>query len=167
MIIANVELAKYESRCEMKICIECGRELFDFDELCDVCNSKNLISEKEYNDIVTEIQCSNIFTRKKLLKNHNYECIYNRLQQPKVTYPKPEILNNTSCESDNDYWERINQHTINKKFLTNVTIECPFCHSTNTKKITTVSKVVNTAIFGIFGTKRYNQWHCNHCNSDF
>ena len=47
------------------------------------------------------------------------------------------------------------------------TITCPYCHSTNVKKITTTSKVVNTAIFGIFGTKRHKQWHCNGCGSDF
>ena len=46
-------------------------------------------------------------------------------------------------------------------------IKCPYCHSTNTKKISTTSKVVNTALFGIFGQKRKHQWHCNNCNSDF
>lgn len=52
-------------------------------------------------------------------------------------------------------------------FHTKPLVECPYCHSTNTKKIPTTSKAVNTAIFGIFGTKRYKQWHCNHCKSDF
>lgn len=46
-------------------------------------------------------------------------------------------------------------------------VECPYCHSKDTKKITTTSKVVNTAVWGIFGTKRHKQWHCNECNSDF
>lgn len=46
-------------------------------------------------------------------------------------------------------------------------VECPYCHSTDTKKISTTSKVMNTAVFGIFGTKRHKQWHCNQCNSDF
>ena len=46
-------------------------------------------------------------------------------------------------------------------------VECPYCHGTDTKKISTTSKVVNTALFGIFGTKRHKQWHCNQCNSDF
>ncbi len=46
-------------------------------------------------------------------------------------------------------------------------VECPYCHSTNTKKISTTSKVLNTVVFGIFGTKRHKQWHCNNCNSDF
>lgn len=46
-------------------------------------------------------------------------------------------------------------------------VECPYCHATNVKKITATSKVVNTAMFGIFGTKRHKQWHCNSCNSNF
>ena len=46
-------------------------------------------------------------------------------------------------------------------------VHCPYCNSVNTSKITTTSKVINTAIFGLFGTKRHKQWHCNQCNSDF
>lgn len=47
------------------------------------------------------------------------------------------------------------------------TITCPYCKSTNTKKITSAEKVVNIALFGIFGNKRKHQWHCNDCKSDF
>ncbi len=46
-------------------------------------------------------------------------------------------------------------------------VHCPYCNSVDTTKISTTSKVVNTAIFGIFGTKRHKQWHCNSCDSDF
>lgn len=45
--------------------------------------------------------------------------------------------------------------------------ECPYCHNRNTKKITTASKALNTGMFGLFGTKRNYQWHCNNCNSNF
>lgn len=47
------------------------------------------------------------------------------------------------------------------------TVECPYCHSTNTTKITTTAKVVNIALFGLLGNKRKHQWHCNICKSDF
>lgn len=50
---------------------------------------------------------------------------------------------------------------------THTTVTCPYCHSTNTSKISTTSKVINTALFGIFGNKRKHQWHCNGCGSDF
>ncbi len=47
-------------------------------------------------------------------------------------------------------------------------IECPYCHSRDTKKITTTSKVVHTALFGNLTTgKNLKEWHCNRCNSDF
>jgi hypothetical protein len=151
----------------MKICIDCGRQLFDRDNSCDKCNSKNIISEEEYNKIIEELEHANIFTKKKLLQNQNYKCIYDRLQQPKVFYPKPIILENSNYKSDEEYWKRINQHTINKNTLLSQTVECPYCHSNDTKKITTTSKVVNTVVWGIFGTKRHKQWHCNKCNSDF
>lgn len=47
-------------------------------------------------------------------------------------------------------------------------VECPYCHATNVKKISTTSKAVHTAIFGFFSIGRNSkQWHCNNCNSDF
>ena len=47
-------------------------------------------------------------------------------------------------------------------------VECPYCHSTNVKKITNTSKAVHTALFGVFSMSRNSkQWHCNKCNSDF
>lgn len=152
----------------MKICIECGRQLFDYDKSCDKCNSNNIINEKEYKNIIEEIKSANILKRRKLLQDSNYKKIYDRMQQPKIQTSKPVILQNKqTVESMEEYWERINKHTINKPNETNPTVECPYCHSNDTKKITNTSKVVNTAIFGIFGTKRYKQWHCNNCKTDF
>lgn len=46
-------------------------------------------------------------------------------------------------------------------------IKCPYCHSTNTKKISTMSKAGSVALFGIFSQKVKKQWHCNGCGSDF
>lgn len=45
--------------------------------------------------------------------------------------------------------------------------KCPTCSSTNLKKISATSKVVNTAMFGIWGTKRYKQFHCNNCGYEW
>lgn len=41
--------------------------------------------------------------------------------------------------------------------------KCPTCSSTNLKKISTTSKVANTAMWGILGTKRHKTFHCNSC----
>ena len=63
-------------------------------------------------------------------------------------------------EKENTKWERA---LANPAPLVN----CPYCNSANVTKISTASKVVDTAVFGIFSTKRYKQWHCNSCSSDF
>ena len=47
-------------------------------------------------------------------------------------------------------------------------VECPYCHATNVKKITTVSKALHTALFGVFSVSRNSkEFHCNNCSSDF
>lgn len=47
-------------------------------------------------------------------------------------------------------------------------VSCPYCNSTNTKKISSISKAGNVALFGIFAlNKTSKQWHCNNCKSDF
>lgn len=45
--------------------------------------------------------------------------------------------------------------------------KCPTCQSTNLKKISTTSKVVNTAVWGILGTKRHKTFHCNNCGYEW
>lgn len=45
--------------------------------------------------------------------------------------------------------------------------KCPTCQSINLKKISTTSKVVNTAMFGLLGTKRYKTFHCNNCGYEW
>ncbi len=47
-------------------------------------------------------------------------------------------------------------------------VECPYCHSTNVKKISGVSKAAHTALFGIFSIGRNSKnFYCNNCKSDF
>ena len=46
-------------------------------------------------------------------------------------------------------------------------VTCPYCQSTNTKKITAGDRVKSNILFGIFAKNRNKEWHCNSCNSDF
>lgn len=47
-------------------------------------------------------------------------------------------------------------------------VTCPYCNSTNTKKISNASKAIAVGLFGIFALGKANkEWHCNECNSDF
>ena len=47
-------------------------------------------------------------------------------------------------------------------------VRCPYCNSTNTKKISEMSKAASVAVFGVFAMGKVSkQWHCNNCKSDF
>ena len=47
-------------------------------------------------------------------------------------------------------------------------VECPYCQSTNVKKISGLSKAGSVALWGIFASGKVSkQWHCNSCGSDF
>lgn len=46
-------------------------------------------------------------------------------------------------------------------------VECPYCHGTNTKKITYASRSLSMFLFGINSKKIGKQFHCNNCGADF
>lgn len=47
------------------------------------------------------------------------------------------------------------------------TITCPYCNSTNCKKLGAISRGVSFGLFGFGSGKIGKQWHCNDCKSDF
>lgn len=48
------------------------------------------------------------------------------------------------------------------------TITCPYCQSTNTSKISNMSKAGSVALFGVFAMGKVSkQWKCNNCKSEF
>lgn len=65
----------------------------------------------------------------------------------------------------------ISSSTENKKLPPAPTIpvvECPYCHSKDTKKISSLSKAGSVALWGVFAAGKVSkQWHCNNCKSDF
>ena len=46
-------------------------------------------------------------------------------------------------------------------------VPCPYCKSTNTEKISTVSRAVSVSLVGAASGKIGKQWHCKNCNSNF
>ena len=46
-------------------------------------------------------------------------------------------------------------------------VQCPYCQSTNTKKISGGARWLSTGLFGLASKKVGKQWHCNKCGSDF
>ena len=148
----------------MKYCSKCGRELFDKDIECDKCKSIDFISEKECKEIIREINNANMFSKKKLLKDPIYKMVNDFIINKPKDYFNAYIINSNN-ESNEEYFNRINQHTI--KQSTKHNIHCPYCHSTNVTKIGTVNRMVSTSMFGFASKKIGKQWHCDNCKSDF
>ena len=46
-------------------------------------------------------------------------------------------------------------------------IKCPTCGSTNTEKISALSKGVSVGLFGIFSQKVKHQFKCNSCGYEW
>lgn len=138
----------------MKLCLKCQRELFDFDLKCDTCGSDTLLSSSEIESIKDELIKANKIQRNRLLKIEKYY-----------------VVNQYMLKTLGDkYWVNTKSYSSDAKRSLNenkAEIICPYCKSNNTSKITATSKAVNTVVFGIFGTKRHKQWHCNNCKSDF
>ena len=90
-------------------------------------------------------------------------------------YNKRIIEYITSGKSLDDYHAKKMEkavHEAENKLETNPTppapvVTCPYCHSTNTKKISQMSRVTSIGFWGVFSKKIGKQWHCNECNSDF
>lgn len=75
-------------------------------------------------------------------------------------------LGNVEIISERQYYK--NAQTVQTQYYYNQIVECPYCHSTNTKKITNMSKAVHTAVFGLYAISRNSkQFHCNDCKADF
>ena len=46
-------------------------------------------------------------------------------------------------------------------------VKCPYCQSTNVKKISSLKRSASFSFLGFASSKVGKQWHCNSCNSDF
>lgn len=108
--------------------------------------------------------------------NDNKTLIY-RCEKCGITkYVKDDERFNGICKCckqpmkiDNNNWWLSGNSNNSKNNNTSIepTITCPYCHSTNTSKIGTLSRVVSTGLFGLGSKKVGKQWHCNKCGSDF
>ena len=135
-----------------KICYFCGSTVDDENaEKCPYCFGSKFFKNKIEEEL-SEISNDPDFVQA-MTKLHDEDPIEYQLKmsQFKANLQQQESSNSANAKPKED----------NK-------VHCPYCNSTNIKKITTGSKVAHTALFGIFSMSRNSkQWHCNSCKSDF
>lgn len=150
-------------------CTNCGDSLIiDFDKV--------ILTQAEYDDIYDDIYDNDVDIAIEKIINIT-GCNHSVAKQ----YVINEIENIKKIEQLGDF-----KHTDNRRekiakqkealekekraqdFQYRNNAECPYCHSKNTRKISSLSKAGNIALFGIFSLgKTSKQWHCNNCKSDF
>ncbi len=161
----------------MRLCCNCFEELLDREVICPICNCNETLDNNQTKDfyfLVNEVRKANKLKKQLMKKDLKYKLVFKYIEyrdkHPKeYNNSKPAILNNNinKNESNEEFWQRINQHTINKIVSKDPIIVCPYCKSNNVKKISTTSRVISTSLFGLGSAKVGKQYHCNKCKSDF
>ena len=65
-------------------------------------------------------------------------------------------------------YREANEKDVWSGYVHQSSVSCPYCQSTNVKKISVLSKAGSVALWGIFASGKVSkQWHCNSCGSDF
>lgn len=170
-------------------CPECGKEISDKSKQCIHCGfplEDYLLSSGIYDMVLKNISDN---PRKSLVKTY-LECLFgvekgqgNKLlstpgnvilqgiEAKNIEYLKSSFLEDgyemDFVHSSSDYINPINTK-INKyreewQTKQKSAIKCPTCGSTNTQKISTTSKVVGAATFGLLSKTARSQFKCNHC----
>ena len=87
----------------------------------------------------------------------------------KMMYFGTEEVDQNSGKVINRYDEKEKrENNPGRPIIAKPVITCPYCNSTNTKKISGFSKAGSVALFGVFAMGKVSkQWHCNNCGSDF
>ena len=153
-------------------CPECGKEISDKAPACIHCGYPlDLIDEKrdEANPDMVVINA----------KQYDLTPVFELIEKKKT--PKAIImLDKMTGIGLTDAKTIVNNiaeqgRETGMKFSTNikndnsgVKVECPYCHSKNTYKISNFTRAAALTILGIRAMNEVSkQWHCNDCGSDF
>ena len=153
-------------------CPECDNEISDKAEFCPKCGYK-LPKQKP---VFQGVYCPKCLDSSMKLEGKDNICTFCNIKEIDsiigtiqevyhYTDNHPELKESPEFSIE-AYNKRINYVPI--EYGSSHAIKCPYCKSTNTKKISATSKAGSVALFGIFAMGKVSkQWHCNDCNSDF
>lgn len=104
----------------------------------------------------------------KWLKNTNHTCL-NYYRDYLREQADPGCLERERQKEEKELQESIAFHAAIAKMdeERHPHVPCPYCKSTNTEKISTVSRAVSVSLVGAASGKLGKQWHCKQCGSNF
>lgn len=142
------------------LCTKCRKPIWvPEDKMCDdkmhECGGKLIPMELPHEDYITLCEATTSVKNTDLRVNWD---LYNAM----VELKKTDIIEYNLKMSQ--FRTQVNQQ---KQQQESSKPHCPTCNSTNIKLISTTSKAVNTAMFGLLGTKRHKTYHCNNCKYEW
>lgn len=161
----------------MRLCCNCFEELLDRETTCPICNSNITLDNnqaKEFYSLLNDVRTANKLKQGFLKKDPKYKLVFQYInykeKHPKNNnYSKIEILDisydKNIKESEKEFWNRINKHTINNNPKIDPIPKCPSCGSSNTSKIGTLNRMVSTSLFGLSSSKIGKTHKCNNCGN--
>lgn len=148
------------------ICDFCGFEdviILTADEISEIQNDIRNLPEPARRKYLTEdansdIERTGIMTTEYIRQKY----VFN---DPRFSKAK---FNERERKEEKDYQEFKEQSKRDvAAYYGHPTIKCPTCGSTNTKKISALSKGVSVGLFGIFSQKVKHQFKCNSCGYEW
>lgn len=157
----------------MVYCKKCGRTLFN-GNTCDFCHSQMYEIPEEYlkkNDLMCkdgEEEFLDEFVRP--FPEFDVD-LHNQLPQFLADrnrwIEKQEIIDNSLANGYDMKTALKHVKDAEEGRPPKPEVECPYCHSHNTTKISGMSRWLSVGLFGIGSKKVGKQWHCKSCGSDF
>lgn len=154
------------------VCPECGKEISDKSEVCIHCGYPLINTKCNINGIIYDFKEELPIAL--LEKTDDYVSAIGKIRRKTsltlvdaddlvdIIREKRAIPESFTPKYPLQDRERLYGNSKTKS------VECPYCHSTDTKKITTTSKAMHTAIFGVYSVSRNSKnFHCNNCGSNF
>lgn len=155
-------------------CIECKNEVSEYADHCLKCGCpvsviKRLQQERikaddeKYKVIVNDTE-HNLFGIYSLVNAARIDEAFDALR--KMTGADEEIVFQLYdyILNDLDNEERLAEENTEDQAID---VVCPYCKSSNVRKIGAGGRLVSVGMLGLAGSKVGKQWHCNNCNSDF
>ena len=112
------------------------------------------------NSVATKM--SSLFPVTKSVEYIRQKYVFNDPRFSKSKFNERERKEEKDCQ---EFKER-SKHDV-AAYYGHPTITCPTCGSTNTEKISALSKGVSVGLFGIFSQKVKHQFHCNSCGYEW
>lgn len=148
-------------------CFNCGYDI-EFE-----INPKWNINDEALNEIYSKVKYGEITIEEFDKEWIEYcspfieEVVAKRPEFSRKDYEHILIWKKERRESLKEADRRIEEARKYMKSSSSFSATCPYCKSSDTKKISAAGRMFSAGLFG-FGSKKIGkQWHCNGCGSDF